>query len=70
MTTDPTSATPNRSGVAARRTPGQAVQDPRRFNVKSWLWWTAAFVSFPIAGIAAQAATGRINDAVSALTGG
>jgi hypothetical protein len=27
----------------------------RRFNVKGWLLWTAAFVSFPLAGIAAQA---------------
>jgi hypothetical protein len=69
MTTD-TSPTRNRTGRAARRTPGQAVQDPRRFNVKGWLLWTVAFVSFPIAGIAAQAATGRINDAAAALLGG
>ena len=69
MTTD-TSPTPNRSGVAATPMPGRARGDPRRFNVKSWLWWTVAFVSFPIAGIAAQAATGRINDAVAALLGG
>ena len=66
MTTDPTSATRNRTGVAARPAPGQAMQD-RRFNVKGWLLWTAGF---PIAGIAAQAAAGRINDAVSALVGG
>jgi hypothetical protein len=65
MTTD-TSPT----GRAATPTPGQTMGDPRRFNVKSWLWWTVAFVSFPIAGIAAQAATGRINDAVAALAGG
>jgi hypothetical protein len=70
MTTDPTSATPNRSGVAATPTPGPAMPDPRRFNVKGWLLWTAGFLSFPIAGIAAQAATGRINDALSALVGG
>jgi hypothetical protein len=70
MTTDPTSAAGNRTGVAATRTPGQAMGDPRRFNVKGWLWWTAGFVSFPLAGIAAQAATGRINDAISALVGG
>ena len=44
--------------------------DPRRFNVRAWLLWTVAFVSFPIAGIAAQAAAGRINDAVAALAGG
>ena len=66
MSTD-TGAT--RTGMA-RPTPGQARGDPQRFNVKSWLLWTAAFVSFPIAGIAAQAAVGRINDAVAALIGG
>ena len=68
MTTDPISAT--RTGVAATPAPGPTTGDSRRFNVKGWLLWTAAFVSFPIAGIAAQAATGRINDAVSALVGG
>jgi hypothetical protein len=69
MTTD-TSPTRNRTGMAARPMPGQAMEDPRRFKVKSWLLWTAGFVSFPIAGIAAQAAVGRINDAVAALIGG
>src|SRR5438552_18571997 len=69
MTTD-TSATRKRTGMAARPMPGQTIPGPRRFNVKSWLLWTVAFVSFPIAGIAAQAATGRINDAVAALLGG
>jgi hypothetical protein len=64
-----TSATRNRTGTAATPAPGQALGDPR-FNVKSWLLWTAAFVSFPIAGIAAQAAVGRINDAIAALVGG
>ena len=44
--------------------------DSRRFGVKGWLLWTAAFVSFPLAGIAAQAAVGRINDWVAALVGG
>ena len=66
MTTD-TSAT--HTGMA-RPMPEQAMEDPRRFKVKSWLLWTVAFVSFPIAGIAAQAAVGRINDAVAALIGG
>ena len=70
MTTDPIGATRNRTGMAARPAPGQTMGDSRRFNVKGWLLWTAGFVSFPIAGIAAQAATGRINDAVSALVGG
>jgi hypothetical protein len=69
MTTD-TSATRNRPGRAARPMPGQTLGDPRRFNVKAWLLWTAGFVSFPLAGIAAQAAVGRINDAVAALAGG
>jgi len=69
MTTD-TSATRSRTGMAARPAPGQAMGDPRRFNLKGWLLWTVAFVSFPIAGIAAQATVGRINDAVSALVGG
>ena len=68
MTTD-TSPTRNRTGMA-RPMPGQAMEDPRRFNVKAWLLWTVAFVSFPIAGIAAQAAVGRINDGVAALIGG
>ena len=72
MTTDAsdTSATRNRTGVAATPAPGQAMGDPRRFNVKGWLLWTAAFVSFPIAGIAAGLAVGRINDGVAALVGG
>ena len=69
MTTDPTSATRNRAGVAAMPAPGQTMQD-RRFEVKGWLLWTAGFVSFPLAGIAAQAAVGRINDAAAALAGG
>jgi len=68
MTTDPISAT--RTGVAATPVPGPTMQDSRRFNVKGWLLWTAAFVSFPIAGIAAGLAVGRINDAVAALVGG
>ena len=70
MTTDPASTTRNRGGVAATPAPGQTVGDSRRFDVKGWLLWTAGFVSFPLAGIAAQAAAGRINDAVSALVGG
>jgi hypothetical protein len=68
--TTATSATRDRTGMAAGPTPGQTMGDRRRFNVKGWLVWTAGFVSFPIAGIAAQAATGRINDGVAALVGG
>ena len=67
MTTD-TSAT--RTGTAATPVPGPTRGDPRRFNVKGWLLWTAGFVSFPIAGIAAGLAVGRINDAIAALVGG
>jgi hypothetical protein len=70
MTTDPISATRTRGGVAATPGSGQAMGDSRRFGVKGWLLWTAAFVSFPLAGIAAQAAVGRINDWVAALVGG
>jgi hypothetical protein len=66
MTTD---TSPTRTGMT-RPMPGQARGDPRRFSVKGWLLWTAGFVSFPIAGIAAQAAAGRINDALAALIGG
>jgi hypothetical protein len=69
MTTD-TSATRDRVGTAATPVPGQARGDSRRFNVKGWLLWTVAFVSFPIAGLAAGLAVGRINDAVAALVGG
>jgi hypothetical protein len=46
------------------------MQHQHRFNVRAWLIWTAGFIAFPIAGVAATAVTGRINDAVSALVGG
>ena len=69
MTTD-SSATRYRTGTAARPMPEPTVGDPRRFKVKGWLLWIAGFVSFPIAGIAAQAAVGRVNDAGAALLGG
>jgi len=46
------------------------MQDQHRFNLKAWLLWTAGFLAFPIAGILAEALTGRINDASSALVGG
>jgi hypothetical protein len=46
------------------------MQDQHRFNVRAWLLWTAGFLAFPIAGILAEALTGRINDAGSALLGG
>ena len=69
MTTN-ASGTRDPTGTAATPAPGPARGDPRRFNVKGWLLWTAAFVSFPIAGIAAGLAVGRINDAIAALVGG
>jgi hypothetical protein len=46
------------------------MEDPRRFNVRAWLLWTAGFLAFPIAGVLAEAITGRINDVGSALLGG
>jgi hypothetical protein len=46
------------------------MKDQHRFNVKAWLLWTAGFLAFPIAGVLAEALTGRINDAGSALIGG
>jgi hypothetical protein len=46
------------------------MEDPRRFNLKAWLLWTAGFLAFPIAGALATALVGRINDAGSALLGG
>jgi hypothetical protein len=46
------------------------MEDQHRFNVKAWLLWTAGFLAFPIAGILAEALTGRINDVGSALIGG
>ena len=46
------------------------MEDPRRFNLRAWLLWTAGFLAFPIAGALATALVGRINDAGSALVGG
>ena len=46
------------------------MQDPRRFNLKAWLLWTAGFVAFIIGGALAIGVTGRINDLGSALIGG
>jgi hypothetical protein len=46
------------------------MEDQHRFNLKAWLLWTAGFLAFPIAGILAEALTGRINDFSSALLGG
>jgi hypothetical protein len=46
------------------------MEDPRRFNLKAWLLWTAGFLAFPIGGALATALVGRINDVGSALIGG
>jgi hypothetical protein len=46
------------------------MEDQHGFNLKAWLLWTAGFLAFPIAGILAEALTGRINDFGSALIGG
>jgi hypothetical protein len=46
------------------------MEGPRRFNTKAWLLWTAGFLSFPIAGVAATAVVGRVDEAASARVGG
>ena len=46
------------------------MQDPRRFNLKAWLLWTAGFVAFIIGGALATGVVGRIDDVGSALIGG
>ena len=46
------------------------MRDQHRFNTQAWLLWTAGFVAFIVGGALATAATGRINDARSALLGG
>jgi hypothetical protein len=38
--------------------------------LRTWLLWTAGFVSFPLAGIAGDLAAGRVDDALAALVGG
>jgi hypothetical protein len=46
------------------------MQDSYHFELRGWLLWLAGFLSFPIAGLAADAVVGRIDDAGSALVGG
>ena len=36
----------------------------------SWLWWTAGFLAFPIAGVAGRLVAGRVDDPAAALLGG
>lgn len=38
--------------------------------LRPWLWWCAAFIAFPIAGLAGTAVAGRIDDAGAAVLGG
>ena len=41
-----------------------------RHALLSWLIWTAGFVSFPIAGVAAGLTAGRVDDPLAALVAG
>jgi hypothetical protein len=41
-----------------------------RHALVSWLIWTAGFVSFPIAGVAAGLIAGRVDDPLAALIAG
>ncbi len=43
---------------------------PRQSFLRAWLIWTAGFLAFPLAGLAGTAVAGRVDDLVSALTGG
>src|SRR3954471_15765381 len=38
--------------------------------LRTWLIWTAAFLAFPLAGLAGTAVVGRVDSPLSALTGG
>ncbi|WP_327000948.1 hypothetical protein OHA72_38260 [Dactylosporangium sp. NBC_01737] len=38
--------------------------------LRSWLIWTAGFVSFPLGGVAGGLVAGRVDSPVAALTGG
>jgi hypothetical protein len=46
------------------------MEDPRRFNTRAWLLWTAGFVAFIIGGALATGVVGRVDDFGSALIGG
>lgn len=39
-------------------------------NLRTWLTWTAGFLSFPLGGLAGSAVAGRVDDPVAALVGG
>jgi hypothetical protein len=38
--------------------------------LRTWVIWTAAFLAFPLAGVAGTAVAGRVDRPLSALTGG
>jgi hypothetical protein len=42
----------------------------RSLAVRTWLLWTAGFLSFPIAGLAGAAVSGRVDGPVAALLAG
>ena len=42
----------------------------RAFSLRTWLFWTAGFLAFPLAGLAGTAIAGRVNDPLAALLGG
>ena len=61
-----------RASTLHRRRPMTIMEPstPSRQAFFSWLIWTAGFVSFPIAGVAAGLITGRVDDPVAALVAG
>jgi drug/metabolite transporter (DMT)-like permease len=62
--------------VLDRATPSEDVNDmvesrtSQRTFARTWMWWTAGFLAFPLAGVAGAAAVGRVDSAVAALLGG
>jgi hypothetical protein len=46
------------------------VTGSRTTGVRTWLIWTAAFLAFPIAGLAGTAVVGRVDSPMAALVGG
>ena len=43
---------------------------PRTANIRAWLLWTTSFVALPVGGYAATMISGRIDNPLSAVTGG
>ena len=42
----------------------------RATGLRTWLFWTAGFLAFPLAGLAGTAVVGRVDSPVAALIGG